>query len=463
MINNVLKAKQEENCEVFRDVRFPLLVSNIMHSTPSARTDAVFFTIMAVLSVYSTRLRLKYFYDSYLSGCQLQLYIVGDQSCGKGALDNIQSMLISKILARDEQQRRVEEEYKEKIRHMSDKSKAKTTPPSVCVLVLPPSTSRHKICVRANEIQKLYADTLFFYMSTPELGAVLDANRLAFSDLRTITRLSYDLGATYGQEHGGAEGFAGLVNINASFLFFGTAHALNKYFNDSALLDGNISRSIIVNIPTVIGENPPYFKPLTDMDCATIDTVLDKLMNNIFDDENNSLHDTVLLDLGFLYPHASAFQNVVAKEAIETQSRAIDTFRKRSSVSAFRIAAICYNLYKISNEILPECKRFSTSDIEANTIAIYNYCAYFILNSILDFCGNRYDDLIEKMEVKKKKENKQTLYDFMPDTFTKDELSAAVDADSIKTPARTFISKWLKQGRIEDLGDGSYRKIKKAK
>jgi hypothetical protein len=307
----------------------------------------------------------------------------------------------------------------------------------------------------------MYDDTLFFYMSTPELGTVLDANRLAFSDLRTISRLSYDLGAIYGQEHGGSEGFTGLVNINASFLLFGTAHALNRYFNDSALLDGNISRSIIVNIPTEIGENPPYFKPLSDEDNATIDTVLDKLINNIFDDENNSLHDTVLLDLGFLYPHVDAFQNVVAKEAIETQSRAIDTFRKRSSVSAFRIAAICYNLYKISNEILPECKRFSTSDIEANTIAIYNYCAYFILNSILDFCGNRYDDMIEKMEVKKKKENKQTLYDFMPDFFSKAELDAAIEAEAINTPVRVFISKWIKQGRLEDLGDNTYRKIKK--
>jgi hypothetical protein len=83
------------------------------------------------------------------------------------------------------------------------------------------------------------------------------------------------------------------------------------------------------------------------------------------------------------------------------------------------------------------------------------------LNSILDFCGNRYDDLIEKMEVKKKKENKQTLYDFMPDSFSKAELDAAIEAEAINTPVRVFISKWLKQGRIEDLGDNTYRKIKK--
>ena len=316
MINNVLKAKQQEYGEVFREVRFPLLVSNIINSAPSSRIDAVFFTIMAVLSVYSTRLRLSYFYDSYLSGCQLQVFVIGDQSCGKGSIDNIQSRLIEKLLIRDERSRKLEEAYKEQIRHLSDKAKSKITPPSVCVLVLPPSTSRHKICVRASEIHKVYNDTLFFYMSTPELGTVLDANRLAFSDLRTISRLSYDLGAIYGQEHGGADGFTGLVNINVSFLLLGTAHALHRYFNSSALLDGNISRSIIVNIPTEIGENPPYFKPLSDMDNATIDTVLDKLINNIFDDENNVLKDTVQPDLGFLYHHVNNFQEVASAEAV---------------------------------------------------------------------------------------------------------------------------------------------------
>ena len=461
MINNVLKAKQQEYGEVFREVRFPLLVSNIINSAPGSRIDAVFFTIMAVLSVYSTRLRLSYFYDSYLSGCQLQVFVIGDQSCGKGSIDNIQSRLIEKLLVRDERSRKLEEAYKEQIRHLSDKAKSKITPPSVCVLVLPPSTSRHKICVRASEIHKVYNDTLFFYMSTPELGTVLDANRLAFSDLRTISRLSYDLGAIYGQEHGGADGFTGLVNINVSFLLLGTAHALHRYFNSSALLDGNISRSIIVNIPTEIGENPPYFKPLSDVDNATIDTVLDKLINNIFDDENNVLKDTVQPDLGFLYHHVNNFQEVAAAEAVKTRSKAIDTFRKRSSVSAFRIAAICFNLYNISNELLPEGQRFSTADIEAATVAIYNYCAFFILNSILDFCGNRYDSLQEQIEVEAKKENKQTLYDFMPDFFSKAELDAAIESEAINTPVRVFISKWIKQGRLEDLGDNTYRKIKK--
>ena len=458
-----LSNKLEELETAFLELDFPLLVSQVLSAAPWSRKIAAFFSIMPVLSVYSTRLRVKYFYDNYISGCQLMVFVIGGQSTGKGALDFLQNMLASKLLERDGAQRAIENDFRLKTKEMSDRAKAKLTPPTIAVMVLPPSTSRFQICLRANDHYRLYNDTLFFYQTTPELDAITDAYDTKFADLRTVSRMAYDLNALYGIEHKNIDGINGFVNINASYLFFGTLNALNTYFNKAALMNGNISRSIIVGLEHKIGDEPPVFKDFSDDDMAVINTVLDKLMNNIFNEADNALHDTVLLDLDFLRPHVDAFQNVAKNEAVKAQSWAIEDFRKRSSLSAFRIAAICFNLYNISNELLPENERFSQCQIEENSITIYNYCAYFILNSMLDFYGNRYDKMMKKAgEVKAATEGHTVpLFDYLPDEFSRQFLAAEIKKIGFTTLDIVFINRWLKQGRIEDLGDNTYRKIKK--
>lgn len=463
MINNVLKAKQEEFESNFFELDFPLLMDQVIAAAPWSRKIAAFFSIMPVLSVYCTRLRVKYFYDNYISGCQLMVFVIGAQSTGKGALDFLQNMLASKLLERDGAQRAIENDFRLNTKEMSDRAKAKLTPPTIAVMVLPPSTSRFQICSRASDHYRLYNDTLFFYQTTPELDAITDAYDTKFADLRTVSRMAYDLNALYGIEHKNIDGINGFVNINASYLFFGTQNALNTYFNKAALMNGNISRSIIVGLEQKIGDNAPVFKDFSDADMAVINTVLDKMMNNIFDDENGGLHNTVLLNLDFLRPHVEAFQEVARKEAIDAQSWAVEDFRKRSSLSAFRIAAICFNLYNLSNELLPENKRFSQWLIEKNTTVIYNFCAYFTLNSVLGFYGNKYDNIIKKAkEIKAATEGTVVpIFDTLPDTFSKQRLENEIEKAELSSPARSFISKWLKQDRIEDLGDNTYRKIKK--
>lgn len=455
MYNKVISEKLAEAYEAFSMVRHPLPVSAFMNAAPDSRKAATFFTCMAALSAYSTRLRIKYCYDSYLSGCQLHVFIVGDPSTGKGTLDNIQNMLSSKLLERDMAEREKEQAYENKRKTKSANQRIEE-PPVTCVLVLPPSTSKYKICLRASNIHRKYADTLFFYMSTAELGTVLDANRTAFSDLRAITRLAYDLDATYGTDHGG-DGFAGIVNINMSGLFFGTEHAVDNYFNRAAILDGNLSRAIIVDIPQEIGQDPPMFKPIADNDTATINTVLEKLINNIFDDENDTLKDTVLVDMDFLIPAIDDFQAVAKQEAVSSQSWAMDMLRKRASVSACRVAAICCNLYNISNELLPAAEIFSEKEIKDFATDIYTYTAYHTLNTSLQRYGNFADSLKETSKQRQQRE-RTPIYSIMPKVFTKAEIEAEMERQDIKTPARVYIYKWINAGRIRTIGPDKYEK-----
>lgn len=445
--------------EVFFGISYPPVVSQFMSAAPDNRKEAVFFSCISPLSVYSTRLRLRYPFDSEVSGCQVHVFVVGDQSAGKAALDSIQRRISSKLLEHDAVERQKETDYENKVRSRSSTQKL-PEPPKTCILVLPPSTSRYKICVRASNIYQKYADTLFFYVTTAELGTILDANRMSFSDLRTINRLSYDLDALYGQDHGG-EGFSGIVNINTSFLCFGTSNAINNYFNNSAILNGNLSRSIIVEITQNIGDNAPYYKPMSDHDNAIIDTMLEKLMNNIFADDGEALQPTIEQDMSFLMEDILEFQEEAKAEAIDKESWAIDIFRKRASVSAFRIAAICKYLYDISNEILPADERFSDSQITEYTKAIYKYSAYFVLCGILRRYGNRCEKLYQKEKEIMHSEGKHTLIDLLPDVFDKDMLETEIKESMLKTPSRVFISRWIKTGKVQQMDDGRYRKATK--
>ena len=455
MYNKVISEKMAEAYEAFSMVRHPLPVSAFMNAAPDSRKAATFFTCMAALSAYSTRLRIKYCYDSYLSGCQLHVFIVGDPSTGKGTLDNIQNMLSSKLLERDIAEREKELAYENKRKTKSANQRIEE-PPVTCVLVLPPSTSKYKICLRAGNIYQKYADTLFFYMTTAELGTVLDANRAAFSDLRAITRLSYDLDAKYGIDHGG-DGFAGIVNINISGLFFGTEHAVDNYFNRAAILDGNLSRAIIVDIPQEIGQDPPMFKPIADNDTAVINTVLEKLINNIFDDENDTLKDTVFMDMDFLIPTIEHFQAVAKREAVRSQSWAMDMLRKRASVSACRVAAICCNLYNISNELLPAAETFSEKEIKDFATAIYTYTAYHTLDTSLQRYGN-FADSLKELSKERHQSGRTSIYRAMPKVFTKADLELELEKYEAKAPVRVYIYKWISTGKIRAVGPDKYEK-----
>ena len=199
------------------------------------------------------------------------------------------------------------------------------------------------------------------------------------------------------------------------------------------------------------------FKPIADTDTATINTVLEKLINNIFDDENDTLKDTVLVDMDFLIPAIDDFQAVAKQEAVSSQSWAMDMLRKRASVSACRVAAICCNLYNISNELLPAAEIFSEKEIKDFATDIYTYTAYHTLNTSLQRYGNLADRLKETSKQRQQRE-RAPIYGIMPKVFTKAELEAEMENQGIKSAARVYVYKWINAGRIRTIGPDKYEK-----
>ena len=146
---------------------------------------------------------------------------------------------------------------------------------------------------------------------------------------------------------------------------------------------------------------------------------------------------------------------------------AIDVFRKRSSVSAFRCASLCYYLYLLETGIdcrkeIPEHHPIVEQAIYRCT-KLYLYLADYILTALLERWGNTFEQLNAKREEGRSTSKEPTLYDELSNEFSRDQLNALLKIRERTTPARVFLCQWSKRGLITPIGDDHYMKIKNQK
>lgn len=84
----------------------------------------------------------------------------------------------------------------------------------------------------------------------------------------------------------------------------------------------------------------------------TIHSTLNKIMADVYTKEG-ALQPELNLDMSWLDKDVRRWCTTKGKEALESGSTALDVFRKRSSVSAFRVASLCYYLYQLEAKDQP--------------------------------------------------------------------------------------------------------------
>jgi hypothetical protein len=139
-------------------------------------------------------------------------------------------------------------------------------------------------------------------------------------------------------------------------------------------------------------------------------------------------------------------------EATLSGSQALDVFRKRSSVSAFRIAALCQYLYMMEE---------NQTSIQRRVKQIYLFMAEYILQAMLDRWGKRFEDLNTKREAEQKAGPKENLFDCLTETFTREQLNILIEKQGKVTPDKVFLNRWKKLRVIEVIDRNTFRKVKK--
>ena len=436
---------------LIKDHELPEIIRQVVGNAPKNRKVAAFIATVSPLCAIASRVRMKYYYDSRLSALLLQVLIEGAQSSGKSFAADIEGLIMNDTLkARDKAMRRLEQEYRDKKKRRKANEKLEEEPETT-IRVVPPTISKTVLTKRADMYERVYGDTLTFWMFAEELAQVTDAGKNGYSNLRTIMRTAYDLGSEFGIDFASDNSYSAIVDINICSMFCATPSAIDDYFDKKAIEGGNITRTILCRLDESIGEDGAIFTPYTPEQKAHIDRMLKRLMDETYD-ADGGLMPTVQLDTAWLDKTVCAWVRAKGKEASLSGNRALDVFRKRSSVSAFRVAALCQYLYELENVLSPEV-------IQKRVRQIYLFMADYILDGMMERWGKRFEELNTKRENENRPGPRNILYDQLTDTFSREQLRAVLEQQGKATPVKVFLSQWKKLRVIEEVEKDVYKKL----
>ena len=320
--------------------------------------------------------------------------------------------------------------------------------PKTDIVNLPPSVSITMLMKRADASVVKYGVPKTLFMFADELSTITQSNKRAFADLKQIMKTAYDLGSFYGQDYLSETSYSTVVDVMLNSLFCGTPAAVDRYMDKTAIEGGNITRTILCQLESHIGDEPPTMKPLTAEQQQTIKTMIDKLMDATYLDDK-TVQPEYLIDTRWLDKEVQKWCAERREEAAKSCSKALDVFYKRSSVSAFRIAALCQYLYQL------EGKR-TVKEIQRLVKQIYLSMADYILRGMTDKWGTAYEEINADHQPSTYRPSQ--LYDNLPLEFTRDLLKVALERLGQTSPVKNVISRWLKKGWIEKMDKNQFRK-----
>lgn len=434
-----------------RDKDLPPIIREIVSNAPQNRKIPSFIACLSPLCALATRIRLNYFYDgTRQSALLLQVIIEAPQSSGKQFAADIEKLLMENTLqAHDKEQRRLEQKYRERKRSRGANEKMEEEPKTT-IRVIPATISKTVLVKRADFYERNLGDVLTFWMFAEELAQVTDAGKQGYSNLRTIMRTAYDFGSRFGMDFASDNSYSAIVDINICSMFCSTPSALDDYIDKKAIEGGNITRTVLCQLEDQIGSDGALFKPYTTEQLSTIHKMLNRIMQDTYSPEG-ALQPEQKLDMSWIDKDVRHWCTTKGMEALKTGSTAIDVFRKRSSVSSFRIAALCYYLYLLEGCAEPLAQKRSRR--------IYLFMADYILNTLLKRWGKRFEELQAKREDQSHESGRTKLIDRLSKEFSRDQLRAIISELQVATPDRVLISQWKANHWIEVIDKNQYRKL----
>lgn len=445
-----------------RDKDLPPIIREIVTNAPPSRKIPAFVASLAPLCALASRVRAKYYHDTNrLHALLLQVIIEGAQSAGKQFADDIENLVMKDTLkAHDKAQRRLEQDYREKKKRRSQ-NKQLEEEPQTTIRVIPPTISKTTLTKRADFYERILGEPTTFWMYASELALVTDAGKAAYSNLRTIMRTAYDLGSLFGMDFASDNSYSAIVDINICAMFCATPAAVDEYYDRKAIEGGNITRCIICPLDDSVANDDELFQPYTEAQMQSIRQILDLMMADTYDAQDH-LQPTRVLDMSWLDRDCRRYIKRKADEFSLSGSEAIKVFRKRASVSAFRIACLCYYLYSLEMGFDPTGMVTDNDNLKrAQKLCrkIYLFMAEYIIQQMLRRWGRKFNELNSKRAEDEKQDDHQ-LFQMLSPEFNREQLKLLITQLGCTTPARQFIWMWgpKKMNIIEIIDKNHFKK-----
>ena len=409
--------------------QLPRLLRLICRRLPADFQPAMVIASLPILGTLATRIRFEYL-DRQEQSLSFFSCITAPAASGKSFIRKPLDLLLTPINEQDAIEREKEQAYKDKLR-ASKNSKNQPEDPHAC-----PRNNGVAISI-AKLLQLLtYAEGKHLIGIGEEMDTLVKSERAGvWSQKSDIYRLAFD-NAEYGQAYMSDSSFNAHIKVYYNLLLTGTPNSMKRFFKD--LENGLATRVCFAQLPDTSFTEIPVFAPYSEAEKAEIIRWARQL-----DAEQGTI----------TCPQVGA---VIAdwlerkrQQAMEADSHAMDTLRRRAGVMGFRAGMLCY--------LLENRKYTKTVGQFAEWVAEY------VFRNQMELWGDQMEqELTSALDSQTERGGAASLLAFLPNEFTTADLIKlrARKGQSVKASAVSMVlNRWRNNHRITKIDETKWRKL----
>ena len=407
----------------------PKLLRVLCKRLPAEYRPAMVIASLPVLGTLATGIRFHYL-DMQEQSLSFFSCITAPAASGKSFIRKPLDLLLTPINEQDAIEREKEQAYKEKLR-ASKNSKNQPEDPHAC-----PRNNGISISI-AKLLQLLtYAEGKHLIGIGEEMDTLVKSEKAGpWSQKSDIYRLAFD-NAEYGQAYMSETSFNAHIHVYYNLLLTGTPNSLKRFFKD--LENGLATRVCFAQLPDTSFAELPVFQPYSEAEKAEIirwARQLDAEQGTIVCPQ---LNETI-----------AKWLEAKRQQAIDADSHAMDTFRRRAGVIGFRAGMLCYLL---------ENRKFNS-----RVGQFAEWVAEYVFRNQMELWGDEMEALTTgAIDAQTDKGAASSLLALLPQEFTTGDLIKlrARKNQSVKRAAISMVlNRWKNNRKIEKAGESTWRKI----
>ena len=407
----------------------PKLLRVLCKRLPAEYRPAMVIASLPVLGTLATGIRFHYL-DMQEQSLSFFSCITAPAATGKSFIRKPLDLLLTPINEQDAIEREKEQAYKEKLR-ASKNSKNQPEDPHAC-----PRNNGISISI-AKLLQLLtYAEGKHLIGIGEEMDTLVKSEKAGpWSQKSDIYRLAFD-NAEYGQAYMSETSFNAHIHVYYNLLLTGTPNSLKRFFKD--LENGLATRVCFAQLPDTSFAELPVFLPYSEAEKAEIirwARQLDAEQGTIVCPQ---LNETI-----------AKWLEAKRQQAIDADSHAMDTFRRRAGVIGFRAGMLCYLL---------ENRKFNS-----RVGQFAEWVAEYVFRNQMELWGDEMEALATgAIDAQTDKGAASSLLALLPQEFTTGDLIKlrARKNQSVKRAAISMVlNRWKATHRIEPIGNKTFRKL----
>jgi hypothetical protein len=408
----------------------PRLLKLVCRRLPEDYRPAMVIASLPILGTLATRIRFEYL-DRQEQSLSFFSCITAPAASGKSFIRKPLDLLLTPINEQDAIEREKEQAYKDKLR-ASKNSKNQPEDPHAC-----PRNNGVAISI-AKLLQLLtYAEGKHLIGIGEEMDTLVKSERAGvWSQKSDIYRLALD-NAEYGQAYMSDSSFNAHIKVYYNLLLTGTPNSMKRFFKD--LENGLATRVCFAQLPDTSFTEIPVFAPYSEAERTEIIRWARQL-----DAEQGTLVcpqlDKVIGD----------WLERKRQQAMEADSHAMDTLRRRAGVMGFRAGMLCYLL---------ENRKFN------KTVANFaEWVAEYVFRNQMELWGEQMEqELTGALDIfSGERGSASSLLALLPNEFTTGDLiklRARQGQSVTPTSVNSLLCRWRKLSRIDKTADGKWKRL----